>query len=489
MNSGEEGDHLRIRRLLILSIAAMLLFCACPISYAETEDSDETESVNPFAFVPLAIDVAISRDAFLSASKIDGGCTAADCAAFLRGEASSALVDTVKSTLLTPSQENMERALLRLAAGFPLYGGLSFTPCPEVPMIKDGMEIELDTNYNLHGIITSDAPITNVTATITHGERNGSLYPCVQSVSFTPEENITCYDINEEPRDEDKGLNEMLDLGGLRHGEQTIVITATTVEQTEPVELIRATYNVVAEGWFQLRPDNFSDNYNQTLEFFSNDPSRFMFEYRWRDGRKIAMKHVFRSVYLVDDEWGSVHQDAVPYFEKARAYINSEYLRVQSADGAHDTGVIPLSELVITNNGTNIARFIQSKKYVSHHSLGTVVDLNADIRPNKQRAFNKDLIYDAVKNHLTYNGIMTAEDGTQYYDYTYDGIYKNAVKEIPPEILNYLLYELAFYRASFRWGFYFDTSDAMHFTLTESSMEDFTDDPYALRKVYTYIGE
>ena len=49
--------------------------------------------------------------------------------------------------------------------------------------------------------------------------------------------------------------------------------------------------------------------------------------------------------------------------------------------------------------------------------------------------------------------------------------------------------ELAFYRASFRWGFYFDTSDAMHFTLTESSMEDFTDDPYALRKVYTYIGE
>jgi len=281
----------------------------------------------------------------------------------------------------------------------------------------------------------------------------------------------------------------MLDLGGLRHGEQTLVITATTTEQTDPVELVRATYNVVAKGWFQLRPDNFSDNYEQTLEFFSNDPTRFMFEYRWRDGRKIAMKHAFRSVYLVDDEWGSVHQDAVPYFEKAREYIASAQFRVQSVDGAHDTGVIPLSDMVITNNGTCIARFIQSKKYISHHSFGTVVDLNADIQPNKQRAYNKERIYDAVHNHLTYNGIMTAEDGTQYYDYTYDGIYKNAVKEVPPEIMNYLLYELAFYRAGFRWGFYFDTSDAMHFSLTESTMEAFTDGPYALRKVFTYADE
>jgi len=478
---------LRIRHVQLIVISVFLLFCAVPSAFAD-ENTDDS-SAAAVSVAPLALDVAINRESFLDASKIEGGCTAADCAAFLRDEASPLLVDTVSSALLNPSQENLERALLRLAAGFPVYGALSFTECSEVPMITDGTVMELDTNYNLHGIITSDSPITNVTATITHGTHNGSLYPCVKSVVFSPEENITCYDINEAPRDEKEGLNEMLDLGGLRHGEQTLVITATTVEEPEPVELIRATYQVVSKGWFQLRPDNFSDNYAQTLEFFSNDPSRFMFEYRWRSGRKIAMKNSFRSVYLVDDEWGSVHRDAVPYFNQAREYIASTYVRVQSADGAHDTGVIPLQELVITNNGTCIARFIQSKKYVSHHSFGTVVDLNADIRPNKQRWYNKDLIYDAVKNHLTYNGIMTSDDGIQYYDYTYDGAYKNAVKEVPPEILNYLLYELAFYRASFRWGFYFDTSDAMHFTLTESSMSAFTDDPYALRKVYTYIED
>jgi len=477
---------MRFHRLLSLLFAFAVLLGFSSLASAEEEDLSESAMVS---VASLALDTSIDRSAFLDASDFANGCTAADCAAFLRNEAPAELVDTVTSTLMNPTQENMERAMIRLAAGYPVYGALSFTECPEVPMITDGVEMELDTNYNLHGIITSDSPITNVTAVITHSEHNGSLYPCIQTITFTPEENITCYDINEAPRDEKYGLNELLDLGGLRHGEQTIVITATTVEQPEPVELIRATYNVVAKGWFQLRPDNFSDNYKQTLEFFSNDTGRFMFEYRWRTGRKIALKKVFRDAYLLDDEWGRVHRDAVPYFDQARAYIASEHLRVQSADGTHDTGVIPLSDLVITNNGTCIARFIQSKKYVSHHTFGTVVDLNADIQPNKQRAYNKDRIYDAVKNHLTYNGIMTDENGIQYYDYTFDGVYKNAIKEVPPEILNYLLYELAFYRSSFRWGFYFDTSDAMHFTLTESSMEAFTEDPYALRKVYTYINE
>lgn len=75
----------------------------------------------------------------------------------------------------------------------------------------------------------------------------------------------------------------------------------------------------------------------------------------------------------------------------------------------------------------------------------------------------------------------------QYYDFTYTGKYKNAVLDIPPEIVNYLLYELAFYRAGFRWGFYFDRADAMHFTLTESRREYFETGPYAMRKVFTYI--
>ena len=138
---------------------------------------------------------------------------------------------------------------------------------------------------------------------------------------------------------------------------------------------------------------------------------------------------------------------------------------------------------------TSFARFVSSRKYVSHHSLGTVVDLNTNLSVNSQRNKNKYLIYDAVANHLTYNGIQTGEDGVRYYDFTYDGSYRGAPEDMPPAIVNYLLYELAFYRAGFRWGFYFDTADPMHYTLTESQYEYFEEGPFALRKVYEYIAE
>ena len=56
--------------------------------------------------------------------------------------------------------------------------------------------------------------------------------------------------------------------------------------------------------------------------------------------------------------------------------------------------------------------------------------------------------------------------------------------------MNYFLYELAFYRAGFAWGFYYPhTCDAMHFTLTELSPSLFTDGPYAMRKVFTYVED
>ena len=423
---------------------------------------------------------------FTTAEALPGGCSAADCAAYLRGEADSALTAAVSQRLYTDSPENTARALLRLSVGYPLYGGLSFTECREIPMMDDGYVLELDCNYNLHGFVTSDAPITSVTATITHGVHNGSLYPYVRTVSFTPEQNITCYDINEVPEGGKASLNNLTKFSSLRYGPQTLVITATSTEQTEPVELVRADFTIEKQRWLQLAQTYFSDNYSQALAFFG-DPERFLFRYRWRGGRGIVLDPQWRSEYLVEDVWGRVHKDAQPYFEQARQYIDNTFFRVSGAE--HDTGVLPLSELVIKNDGTCIARFISSRKYVSHHSLGTVVDLNADLSPNKQRARNRSIIYDAVKNHLVYNGIKADENGTKYYDFTYTGGYRNAVKEVPPEIVNYLLYEFAFYRAGFRWGFYFDSSDAMHFTLTESRREYFEEGAYALRKVYEYIGD
>ena len=53
-------------------------------------------------------------------------------------------------------------------------------------------------------------------------------------------------------------------------------------------------------------------------------------------------------------------------------------------------------------------------------------------------------------------------------------------------MVNYLLYELAFYRAGFLWAHYYrSTSDAMHFTLSEFVTG--THDDGGLRKVFDYL--
>ena len=124
------------------------------------------------------------------------------------------------------------------------------------------------------------------------------------------------------------------------------------------------------------------------------------------------------------------------------------------------------------------------------HALGTCVDLNDEMAPNKNTSDNKALIADEVKNCLTYNGIETGENGVEYYDFSYTGSYRQYYQKVPKSVINYLLYELAFYRAGFGWGYYFgNSSDGMHYSLTEASTEYFTDPEVGLRKVFQYIGE
>ena len=58
---------------------------------------------------------------------------------------------------------------------------------------------------------------------------------------------------------------------------------------------------------------------------------------------------------------------------------------------------------------------------------------------------------------------------------------------VPREIQNYLLYELAFYRAGFGWGYYFSHNcDAMHYTLTELDPALHEAEGTGLRKVFEY---
>ena len=59
-------------------------------------------------------------------------------------------------------------------------------------------------------------------------------------------------------------------------------------------------------------------------------------------------------------------------------------------------------------------------------------------------------------------------------------------QNVPETVINYLLYELAFYRAGFQWGhYYISTSDGMHFTLTDN-IRISHDGNDGLRKVFEY---
>ncbi len=117
------------------------------------------------------------------------------------------------------------------------------------------------------------------------------------------------------------------------------------------------------------------------------------------------------------------------------------------------------------------------------------MDINAHYASHKDKLENRAVIYKEVTQNLTYNGVVEA-DGHMCYDFTYTGTAKAGLCKVPEPLMNYLLYELAFYRAGFSWGVYYPpTSDAMHFTLTELSPALFEEGEYAMRKVFEYIGE
>ena len=93
-------------------------------------------------------------------------------------------------------------------------------------------------------------------------------------------------------------------------------------------------------------------------------------------------------------------------------------------------------------------------------------------------------------------GIYTADgsnDTVENFNFTYTGTAKPWSEQrtkVPEPLMNYLLYELAFYRAGFSWGVYYPhTSDAMHFSLSELSPSLFEEGEYAMRKVFEYIDE
>ena len=364
---------------------------------------------------------------------------------------------------------------------------ITFAADEKHPMPEEAL-LPLGEPYTIGGTIYSNRKLTAVTVSFTCSHNTQPPYPYRISVKLKQSDSGV-YSLTD-PADGGYSLSELVDFTKLLVGVHTMKIVASC-EDLQSVEIYRCRFRVAGEEWLAITQDNFPDSYPEALAFFG-DTEKFLYRYQWVNGRYILADPQWEDKYITtvagypNGEPWLMHTDAVPYFEKAFDYMETTYVRVHGTNG--DTGVIRLASLITEYNGCYVSRFTSSLKAISHHTFGTAVDVNASMQPNQNIAENKELIATDVKEHLVYNGLVT-EGGVTYYDFSYDGSYTSDPNGVPQTCVNYLLYELAFFRAGFEWAHYYkSTSDAMHFCLSEFVTYSHDDKEQGLRKVYVYCA-
>ncbi len=366
--------------------------------------------------------------------------------------------------------------------------GLRFMPCYEVPMPSDGMTLYKGAQYNFHGLVLSDSPLTEVSLTVE--PRGGSSKAQSAAIRIPAEDGLLRFSLDDDTAGGKRTLNEMIDMRVLSTGRHRLTLSASNAAGAKKT-LYQADFTVEdSKNSYPLMQCNFGDNYSWAERFFGSDDTKaFMPNYslKTEGGRVVSLSTEWRDRYLVDTKTilGRCHEKAYPYFMKAWEYLNNTYVRLHQKN--RSSRIMPLVSLIGSTCDSYVPRFQSNERYISHHSLGTCLDVNYDYYPNNNIETNHQVIGDDVREHLTYNGIMEDENGLRYYDFTYTGSYPAKVNHIPKSIINYLLYELAFYRAGFSWGFYYINScDGMHFTLSDCDYSRHDNPIMGLRKVYEY---
>lgn len=368
---------------------------------------------------------------------------------------------------------------------------IRYTDSEEHPLPSPDQIVERGASYKLRGTVEANDPLTAVTLTIDCAYNEDLFYPYKQSVTFDPAQNRLSYTLDDADTLEADSLDALVRFSDLGAGIHTLTLLASTKRQPRPTKLFSVRFYVLSDEWERFKSTDFNNNgYASALKFFGGDKERFLYRYQRVHARYTVADPAWENAYIIDftdfggEPW-RIHKDALPFYQEAVRYLKAAHVRVSGTNG--DSGVLPLASLVDTYNGSYVSRFTSSERVISHHALGTATDLNAGMDANDNKKENNDFLLDEVGSKLTYNGIKN-EDGVSYYDYTYSGDYLTwVIRDVPESVINYLLYELAFYRAGFQWGYYYvSTSDAMHFTLTES-IKGTHDGAGGLRKVYEYI--
>ena len=343
--------------------------------------------------------------------------------------------------------------------------------------------------FNLRGTVTADRPLASVTVTVR--DKNGKTAKCTVSFSST---NIRSYRLDDKTATKEKTSPDNADLfrkGKPAVGQCSITVSARCIGQKRDTVLLNRAFKLLDSGRYnRLSPNNFRDGYYETaLAFFGGED--FLFEFKNDRGRAIIQekdwaKKNITGVQGPDGRKHYVNVKGAQQFAKAYEYMSASYVRVRSAEGAFDTGVVPVKALIAEFNGTYVSRFVSGKRFISHHAYGTAEDVNASYRANTNVLKNRDLIKEEVAL-LDYEGILQS-DGQRYYSFVYRGSCTEMCAGIPNTLSNYIIYELSYFRAGFGWGCYYPhTSDAMHFTLSELPPSEHEPENGGLRKVYEYI--
>lgn len=360
-------------------------------------------------------------------------------------------------------------------------------PEEALPLPCEQYRLTEKRSFVFGGTVVSDVPLISVSVAVTD-EKNQVLLQAEQAIE-AEDEDATCFPLWDRTYPfEDQSLSARLDFASLRPGNYTFTLRAANDAMGEVV-LYTSPFTVErTDAVHTLIPNDLRGTYPAAEAYLGEGV--LPFTYQTGTFGQIQIDHTWINRNLVevntsfDGPW-RVNRAAAEAFQKALSYMRNTYIHV---GGKRDSGILRLDRLVATYAGPFLPREEAYTPFLSPNVLGLGVDLNGGNGINDPVPDNWDILCKEISENLFYNGIQE-KNGYRYYDFTYIGAWGATYERVPTVLQNYLLYELAFYRAGFFWGAYYDhTCDAKHFGLGEYDPSVHTDSPLALRKVYEYIG-
>ena len=374
------------------------------------------------------------------------------------------------------------------AEGEAIDPTIRFLPEAGLPLPCERYHLTEKRGLVFGGTVVSALPLTRVSVTVS--DPQGQVLIVTEAEPDPSDPAATCFPLWERTFPyEDMSLSGRTDLTILEPGTYTFTLRAAN-EALGEVTLYSSPFIVERIGdTHTLIPNDLRDTYPAAEAYLG--PGVLPFTYRSGKLGQIIVDSAWVKRNMVElatpfDRPWRVNKAALEPFRKALKYLRTTYIHV---DGKWDSGIIRLTRLVRGFNGPFIAKEEEVSPFLSPHVLGIAIDLNGSVGLNEAVPDSWATFCREISENLLYNGIRE-KNGYRYYDFTYIGNWGAAYERVPTIIQNYLLYELAFYRAGFFWGVYYDhTCDASHFALGEFDPSVHSDSPLALRKVFEYIDE